>query len=104
MRWMKLLRKNPPSNLEINNASFPRSRVADRDQLSGQRTTRRLAQQHDTAYSQLTAVKEKLFPGGDLQERVDNVLSILINNPGFIAQLLEGFEPLALEFAVVEEA
>ncbi|TGE27542.1 bacillithiol biosynthesis cysteine-adding enzyme BshC [Hymenobacter metallicola] len=58
---------------------------------------------HETAYSQLTAVKEKLFPGGDLQERVDNVLSILINNPGFIAQLLDGFEPLALEFAVVEE-
>ncbi|MCB2406637.1 bacillithiol biosynthesis cysteine-adding enzyme BshC [Hymenobacter lucidus] len=59
---------------------------------------------HDTAYSQLTAVKEKLFPGGDLQERVDNVLSILINNPEFIPQLLEAFEPLALELTVVEEA
>jgi uncharacterized protein YllA (UPF0747 family) len=59
---------------------------------------------HETAYSQLTAVKDKLFPNGDLQERVDNVLSVLINNPAFIAQLLEAFEPLALEFAVVEEA
>ncbi|MCB2378394.1 bacillithiol biosynthesis cysteine-adding enzyme BshC [Hymenobacter sp. BT635] len=58
---------------------------------------------HETAYSQLTAVKDKLFPSGDLQERVDNVLSILINNPAFITQLLAAFEPLALEFAIVEE-
>lgn len=58
---------------------------------------------HETAYAQLTALKDKLFPGGGLQERTDNVLSILLNNPGFIEQLLACFEPLALEFAVVQE-
>jgi bacillithiol biosynthesis cysteine-adding enzyme BshC len=58
---------------------------------------------HETAYAQLTALKDKLFPGGGLQERTDNVLSILLNNPGFIRQLLACFEPLALEFAVVQE-
>ena len=58
---------------------------------------------HETAYTQLTALKEKLFPNGGLQERTDNVLSILINNPGFIQQLLDAFEPLALEFTVLEE-
>ncbi|MGI4741889.1 MAG: bacillithiol biosynthesis cysteine-adding enzyme BshC [Janthinobacterium lividum] len=58
---------------------------------------------HETAYSQLTALKDKLFPEGGLQERTDNVLSVLINNPGFIAQLIQCFEPLALVFAVVEE-
>jgi uncharacterized protein YllA (UPF0747 family) len=58
---------------------------------------------HETAYAQLTALKDKLFPGGGLQERTDNVLSIMINNPGFIGQLLACFEPLALEFAVVQE-
>jgi len=58
---------------------------------------------HETAYAQLTALKDKLFPGGGLQERTDNVLSILLNNPGFIGQLLACFEPLALEFAVVQE-
>jgi hypothetical protein len=31
------------------------------------------------------------------------VLSILINNPDFIRQLLEAFDPLALEFTVLEE-
>ena len=58
---------------------------------------------HETAYTQLTALKDKLFPEGGLQERTDNVLSILVNNPGFIEQLLDCFEPLALEFAVVRE-
>jgi len=58
---------------------------------------------HETAYAQLTALKDKLFPEGGLQERTDNVLSILINNPGFIEQLLACFEPLKLEFAVVQE-
>ncbi len=58
---------------------------------------------HETAYSQLTALKEKLFPDGGLQERTDNVLSVLLNNPDFIEQLMQCFEPLKLEFAVVEE-
>jgi len=58
---------------------------------------------HETAYSQLAALKDKLMPDGQLQERIDNVLSILINNPQFIDQLLEAFDPLALEFTVLEE-
>ncbi|HET9505093.1 MAG TPA: bacillithiol biosynthesis cysteine-adding enzyme BshC [Hymenobacter sp.] len=58
---------------------------------------------HETAYSQLTALKDKLFPEGGLQERTDNVLSVLLNNPGFIDQLLHCFEPLTLVFAVMEE-
>ena len=59
---------------------------------------------HETAYAQLAAIKDKLFPNGGLQERTDNVLSVLINNPKFIDQLVVAFEPLALQFAVVEEA
>jgi bacillithiol biosynthesis cysteine-adding enzyme BshC len=58
---------------------------------------------HETAYSQLAALKDKLFPEGGLQERTDNVLSVLLNNAGFIDQLMQCFEPLALVFAVVEE-
>lgn len=40
---------------------------------------------------------------GHLQEREDYVLSILINNPGFIGQRSGAFEPLALESMVLEE-
>ena len=58
---------------------------------------------HETAYAQLAALKDKLFPGGGLQERSDNVLSILINNPDFIRDLFDAFEPLKLEFTVLEE-
>jgi bacillithiol biosynthesis cysteine-adding enzyme BshC len=58
---------------------------------------------HEIVFTQLTALKDKLFPDGDLQERVDNVLSILINNSEFLQQLLDAFDPLALEFTVLEE-
>ncbi|RTQ47110.1 bacillithiol biosynthesis cysteine-adding enzyme BshC [Hymenobacter gummosus] len=58
---------------------------------------------HETAYNQLSGLKDKLFPAGGLQERHDNVLSILTNNPGFIGQLIEAFDPLALQFTVLEE-
>lgn len=58
---------------------------------------------HETAYFQLSGLKDKLFPDGGLQERTDNVLSVLINNPEFVNQLLDAFEPLALEFTVLEE-
>ncbi|MCC3156374.1 bacillithiol biosynthesis cysteine-adding enzyme BshC [Hymenobacter sp. 15J16-1T3B] len=58
---------------------------------------------HETAYNQLSGLKDKLFPDGGLQERHDNVLSILTNNPGFIAQLVDAFDPLALQFTVIEE-
>ncbi|KUG07950.1 bacillithiol biosynthesis cysteine-adding enzyme BshC [Solirubrum puertoriconensis] len=58
---------------------------------------------HETAYNQLSGLKEKLFPAGSLQERHDNVLSIVVNNPSFIDQLVGAFDPLALEFTVIEE-
>ena len=58
---------------------------------------------NETAYIQLTALKDKLFPDGGLQERSENVLNILINNPRFIQQLIDAFEPLALEFTVLVE-
>lgn len=67
------------------------------------RLSRAAEAKHETAYTQLTALKDKLMPNGQLQERQDNLLSILINNPGFIQQLLEAFDPLALEFTVLEE-
>ena len=58
---------------------------------------------HETAYAQLAVLKEKLFPSGGLQERTDNVLNVLINNPEFINKLIADLEPLVLNFAVIEE-
>ena len=68
------------------------------------RLSRAAEARHETAYAQLTALHAKLFPDGGLQERTDNVLSILLNNPAFLEQLLEAFSPLALTFTVLEEA
>lgn len=49
---------------------------------------------HDTAISQLESLKEKLFPGGGLQERTENFLSFYFNDRSFLNTLLQSFDPL----------
>lgn len=54
--------------------------------------------QNDTAMKQIDSIKEKLFPGGGLQERHDNFLNFYLNNPQFIQQLIDSFDPLDFSF------
>jgi len=58
---------------------------------------------YETYFNQLTNLKEKLFPGGSLQERTDNLLTYSTNNPHFIPELIAAFEPLAGKFTILEE-
>lgn len=55
-------------------------------------------QKHETALKQIDGIKQKLFPGGGLQERHDNFLNFHLNNPDFIHSLLENFEPFDYRF------
>lgn len=57
----------------------------------------------ETAVKQLEGLKEKLFPDGSLQERQDNFLNFYINNPSFIEELLEQFDPFDFQFYVLTE-
>lgn len=58
---------------------------------------------HEQVYQQLTNVKEKLFPGGALQERTDNLLTYQTNNPDFIHDLVDAFDPFDGKFTILEE-
>jgi bacillithiol synthase len=58
---------------------------------------------HEQVYQQLTNVKEKLFPGGSLQERVDNLLTYQTNNAAFIQELVEALDPFDGKFTILEE-
>lgn len=58
---------------------------------------------YETVYNQLTSLKDKLFPNGTLQERMDNLLTYQTNNPNFIHQLYEAFDPFTAKFTVLEE-
>ena len=60
-------------------------------------------QKQETAVGQLETLKEKLFPNGGLQERQENLLTYHINNPDFIGELLEKFDPFDLRFNVLVE-
>ena len=52
---------------------------------------------------QVLALKEKFFPEGSLQERTENFLNFYLNNPNFIKDLMELFEPFENEFNVLTE-
>ena len=58
---------------------------------------------YEIYFNQLTNLKDKLFPGGNLQERVDNLLTYAINNPNFIPELMAAFQPLDFKFTILEE-
>ena len=60
-------------------------------------------QKQETVVGQLESLKEKLFPDGGLQERQENLLNYHINNPHFIDELLDKFDPFDLRFNVLAE-
>jgi len=58
---------------------------------------------YETELTQLTGVKNKLFPNGGLQERTDNFLNFYLNDSNFLQKLLAHFEPLDFRFNVLLE-
>ncbi len=58
---------------------------------------------HETAFAQLATIREKLLPGGVLQERVESLSTLLTSNPTVIDDLLAAFDPLAGQFTVLTE-
>ncbi|WP_337043184.1 bacillithiol biosynthesis cysteine-adding enzyme BshC [Emticicia sp. 17c] len=52
--------------------------------------------------NQLLALKEKLFPGGGLQERKENFLNFYLTDNLFIKKLLDTLNPLDYSFNIIE--
>jgi uncharacterized protein YllA (UPF0747 family) len=57
----------------------------------------------ETSVKQIESLKEKLFPGGGLQERHDNFLNFYINTPEILQHFLDHFDPLDFRFNIVIE-
>jgi bacillithiol synthase len=57
---------------------------------------------HSDALKQIENLKDSLFPGGGLQERTDNFLNFYQQNPRFIQQLFETFDPFDFRFHVLK--
>ncbi|QRR02982.1 bacillithiol biosynthesis cysteine-adding enzyme BshC [Dyadobacter sandarakinus] len=58
---------------------------------------------HESAITQLLALKNKLFPNGTAQERYDNLLNFYIDDPRFIDKLFNAFDPLDFRYNVLLE-
>ncbi|MBT33568.1 MAG: bacillithiol biosynthesis cysteine-adding enzyme BshC [Thalassobius sp.] len=57
----------------------------------------------ETEIKQLLNLKDKLFPNGVPQERLENFLSFYLNNPDFIKDLIYFFNPLEFSFNILED-
>lgn len=53
--------------------------------------------------NQLLGLKQKLFPNGVPQERAENFLNFYLNNPEFLNQVSEVFDPLDFSFYIMAE-
>lgn len=60
-------------------------------------------QKHETALNQMGALKDKLFPGGGLQERHDNFLNFYFNNSNFVKEILDGLDAFDLRMHVLKQ-
>ncbi len=55
----------------------------------------------EASVTQLLHLREKLFPGGGLQERKENFLSFYLNDPSFLQKLFSTFDPLDFRFNIL---
>lgn len=59
---------------------------------------------HDTTINQIRQVKDKLFPGGNLQERHDNFMTMYLPyGRNFFDVLLNQFDPLLNELKIIRD-
>lgn len=56
---------------------------------------------HGDRLNQLEALKDALFPNGNLQERTDNFLNFYQQDPAFIQKLLDCFDPFDFTFNIL---
>ena len=66
------------------------------------RVAKTYEQKLEQEMKQLATLKEKLLPGGNLQERSDSFLSFLINDPDFIDEMVSLFDPLDFRFNIIQ--
>jgi bacillithiol biosynthesis cysteine-adding enzyme BshC len=58
---------------------------------------------HEQSLKQLEGLKGKLFPEGSPQERHENILNFIINDPEFISNIYAHIRPLDFNFRIVYE-
>ncbi len=67
----------------------------------GKKLKRAEERNHETSIRQLNQLKVDLFPEGEWQERHENLLNYYMEQPAFIQQLLDTFDPLLFEMYAI---
>jgi hypothetical protein len=58
---------------------------------------------HGDKLRQIEFVKDRLFPGGSLQERSENFLTFQLQNPNFVDDVLKSLDAFDFQFHVLLE-
>jgi bacillithiol biosynthesis cysteine-adding enzyme BshC len=67
------------------------------------RISKAMEKRHETLITQALNLRDKVFPNDGLQERSENILAYLINNPGLWDELTAQLDPLAFALHVFDE-
>jgi bacillithiol synthase len=66
--------------------------------------TRVIKQKEETSVAKIRKIKEVLFPGGELQERIENFIPFYLQQgPSFFDMLKENFDPMEFLFEILTE-
>ena len=58
---------------------------------------------HEQVLTQIEKTRERLMPGGGLQERSENFLTYYLSNPDWVNQIAQHIDPTRHEFNIIEE-
>lgn len=58
---------------------------------------------HEIELGQITKLKERYFPNNAPQERVWNVLNVIVDNPNYIQELIDIFDPIDRNYYLLTE-
>ena len=84
-------------------AAAAHTRINKRLHTLEQKMLRALKKKNEVQLNRMYTLKERLFPGGSLQERTDNFASYYIDNgPAFLDIILSGIDPEVNEFMIIE--
>jgi len=68
----------------------------------GKRLNKALEKRNLDLITQVLNIKQKLYPNGSPQERMDNFLNFYLNDTTLIQKLYEHFEPLDFKYYILE--
>jgi bacillithiol biosynthesis cysteine-adding enzyme BshC len=102
--WLKVEEKSLQADANLKDwLAAEKHKVQKQLETIEKRVVKTYEQKLEQEMKQLAALKDKLLPGGSLQERSESFLSFLINDANFIDDVIPLFDPLDFRFNIIQD-